>query len=759
MENNRIKLLDCTLRDGGFVNDWYFGHDNIINIFERLVEAEIDIIEIGFLDERREADTEHTIQPGGKQLDAIYRNLDKGNAMIVGMIDYGTCGIERIEPCEHSFMDGIRVIFKKEKRREAIAFCGQIKKLGYQVFVQAVSITSYNDEELEDLIGLVNDLEPYAFSLVDTYGLLHRRQLLHYFSFADERLKKTIGLGYHSHNNFQLGYANCIELLEQEMNRQIIIDGSLYGMGKSAGNTPIELLVDYMNHQEEGRYQSYHLLEAIDVTIREIYKQIPWGYSYKFFLSASNDCHPNYVSYLLDKKKLSAKSISEILKEIPEEKKLNFDAQLIERMYVSYQQNVCDDTEDVRRLAGRLSGREIVLLGPGRSIEAEKERIQAYIRESGAITISINFMPDIPDTDFIFISNAKRYVQLSTKLKTLSGFTQLMATSNVTGAAGTFHYVLSYSRLLDETAMIVDNPMIMLMRLLNEISVQKIVLAGFDGYEKSESTNYVNPNMEQTFSREKAEEINEDVRRSLKRLQMKVPYEFLTETRYREVTGYKLVIFDLDGTLLDTTEGVLNAVRYTIEECGLAPLSEEILQTFIGPPIQDSFGNAYGIEDTHKLQELATVFRNRYKDYELYKAKPYPGIYETCEALKEAGILLAVATYKREDYAIDIMRYFGFDQYMAAIYGADHDNKLKKSDIIQKCLDLLDQLPGQTDKRDAIMVGDTVNDSMGAQKAGVDFVGVTYGFGFRDRSELALPCCVGCADSAKELGELIRRLS
>lgn len=221
------------------------------------------------------------------------------------------------------------------------------------------------------------------------------------------------------------------------------------------------------------------------------------------------------------------------------------------------------------------------------------------------------------------------------------------------------------------------------------------------------------------------------------------------------MAGYKLVIFDLDGTLLDTTEGILNAVRYTLERCGLPDLPEEILRSFIGPPIQDSFRKAYGIEDTDKLQELATIFRNRYKDNDLYMAKPYPGIYQACEALQASDMLLAVATYKREDYAVDLLRHFGFDRYMTAVYGADHENKLKKADIIQKCLGLLDEPHRQNVRENAVMVGDTENDSLGAQRVGIDFIGVTYGFGFQDKSELALSGCVGGADSAKELSELI----
>ena len=218
---------------------------------------------------------------------------------------------------------------------------------------------------------------------------------------------------------------------------------------------------------------------------------------------------------------------------------------------------------------------------------------------------------------------------------------------------------------------------------------------------------------------------------------------------------YKLVILDLDGTLLDTTEGILNAVRYTIDKCGLPDLSEETIKTFIGPPIQDSFRKAYCIEDTDKLQELATIFRNRYKDNDLYKAKPYPGIYQACEELQAADVLLAVATYKREDYAVDLLRHFGFDKYMTAIYGADHENILKKADIIQKCLNLLDKPYRQNFRGNAVMVGDTENDRLGAQRAGIDFIGVTYGFGFQDKSELAMSACIGAADSVKELSKLI----
>ena len=115
---------------------------------------------------------------------------------------------------------------------EAIQFCHEVKKLGYKVFVQAVSITSYSDRELLDLVDLVNDLEPYAMSLVDTYGLLHQDNLLHYFQLLNYNLKPSIAIGYHSHNNFQLAYSNSMEVLREPADRTVLVDATLYGMGK-----------------------------------------------------------------------------------------------------------------------------------------------------------------------------------------------------------------------------------------------------------------------------------------------------------------------------------------------------------------------------------------------------------------------------------------------------------------------------------------------------------------------------------------------
>ncbi len=533
---SEIKLLDCTLRDGGYVNDWHFGHNNLVSVFERLVSAGVDIIEVGFLDQRRPFDMNRSIMPDTASVEKIYGKLDKKQTMIVGMIDYGTCGIEHIQPCEDSYLDGIRVIFKKQIRWQAMKFCQQLKDLGYKVFVQLVSITSYEDDELMDLIRMANELEPYAVSMVDTYGLMHQENLMHYYKLLNQYLKSTIGLGYHSHNNFQMAYANCIEMLSHETERTLMIDGTIYGMGKSAGNAPIELLAMHLNDRYEKNYDISQMLEAMDANIMPIYRMTPWGYNMFFFIAASNDCHPNYVSYLMEKRTLSVKSINEILGKLTGEKKLLYDQQLIEELYLDYQNHVIvNDEKDITELTEVFQGRNVLLLGPGLSAQKQLKNIQAYIREAQPIVISVNFISNEVNSDYVFLSNSKRYVQLATALSQNTRI-KVIATSNVTKTDGSFAYTLQYSSLLDMEAdgVCKDNSFVMLLKVMQKIGVTKVTLAGFDGYATSKRQNYINAYMEYHFNKEQAMKTNQYVSSVLAAMQRTLSMNFITDSLYTE---------------------------------------------------------------------------------------------------------------------------------------------------------------------------------------------------------------------------------
>lgn len=525
-----VKLLDCTLRDGGYVNDWRFGHDNIVSVFERVVDANIDIIELGFLDERREFDIDRSIMPNTDCMGKLYGDLDKKNTMVVGMIDYGTCSLENIKPKSESFLDGIRVIFKKHNRKPALEYCKRIKDLGYKVFVQLVSITSYTDEEIEDLIRLANEVDPYAVSMVDTYGLLHQDNLMHYFSILNKGLNKGIGLGYHAHNNFQMGYANCISMLANDIDREIIVDGSLYGMGKSAGNAPLELLAMHMNERYGKQYQIGQLLEAIDSNVFEFYSPATWGYNMFYFLAASNDCHPDYVKYLMDKRCLSVNSINEILGKLRGEKQLLFDKTYIEDLYVEYQNNVINDESAVKKLGKILRGRKILVLASGASVKSQLTKITDYIKKNNPIVLAINFIPDNIAVDYVFLSNSKRYVGLASKLARNNQ--AIIATSNVTPRGkSVFECVLNYNTLIDRSAEIIDNSLIMLLKLLISLDKKSVTLAGCDGYS-TRRMNYYNTDMEYDFIKDKASYLNSYTKKFIADNADKINIEFITESLY-----------------------------------------------------------------------------------------------------------------------------------------------------------------------------------------------------------------------------------
>lgn len=211
----------------------------------------------------------------------------------------------------------------------------------------------------------------------------------------------------------------------------------------------------------------------------------------------------------------------------------------------------------------------------------------------------------------------------------------------------------------------------------------------------------------------------------------------------------KNVIFDLDGTLLDTREGVIESAKYAARQMGYDELPYETMLSFVGPPIQNSFMKHYGC-DQELAQKAANIFREYYKNTALLLAEPYEGIYDLCSVLKEHGVKMSVATYKREDYALSLLRHFDFHKYCDPMHGADNNNVLKKEDIVRMCQEEMG-----ASKEDSVLIGDTDNDAKGAVKANTPFIAVTYGFGFRNEDDVAEYPHIGVASTPMEVAEII----
>lgn len=527
-----IQILDCTLRDGGFVNDWNFGLGSMKSIISRLDKAGIDMIEIGFIDERRAYDPDRAILPDSQSFEGMLQGLDIRNALILGMIDFGTCDINRLSPKKDSGIDGIRVIFKKKDQDAALQYLKQIKEKGYKIYVNPVSITGYSDEEVCSLIAKINVLDPDGVSIVDTYGLMHRKDLLCYYRLFDKHLSKQITLGYHAHNNFQLVYANSIELCELQSERNIVIDSSLYGMGKGAGNANTELIAMYYNENVHVKYGVEHLLEAIDVDITKEYAKNQWGYSLSYYLAASNDCHPDYVKFLLGKKTLAIKSVNELLASLPADNKLAFDRELIQRLYDEYQDVACNDFDAYTRLSAEISGHRILLLGPGSSIVNNADEIGTFIKQHTPVVISVNFMNDMYPINYVFMGNSKRYSQFFHNIYGCNQPVKVITTSNVTASGKQIDYIFNYGQLVDKTEVVRDNPLLMILKILAKIGCDNVTLAGFDGYAQNAEQNYYSDYIPLLYCQDDVLKRNNALSEGIRTIGSDIKITSLTKTLY-----------------------------------------------------------------------------------------------------------------------------------------------------------------------------------------------------------------------------------
>jgi 4-hydroxy 2-oxovalerate aldolase len=528
-----ISILDCTLRDGGYINDWEFGHGTITGVYKRLEAAGVNYIEVGFLDDRRQFDINRTIMPNTDAVNKVFANVKKGHAIPIAMIDYGTCSIDSIGPAESTFIEGIRVIFKKEKIEQALPFCKSIKEKGYKLFIQAISITAYSDMEMLQYVEKINEIKPYAFSIVDTYGLLDNKSMTRYFHLIDDNLDPEIVMGYHDHNNFQLAYSNTMRFLSMETDRHLVADSSVYGMGKSAGNCATELLAMHLNDYYHKNYNLNEVMEIVDTFMMPIWQKNYWGYKYEFYIAAMQKVHPNFVNYLLKKKTLSVSSINEILAAIPEEQKLFFDKKLIEQLYLDYQGNsINDDNVYNSNFTDMLCNCNILLLGPGSSIADNSEDIMKTIEKDKPVVLSVNFYPKEFPVDCVFMSNNKRYAFLADYLGEDAKINaKFIATSNVHIVDLKPDYTLNFESLLIPQLENTDNALILLLSFLVKAGVKAVSLAGFDGYKVNEH-NYYRKGYEVAVENSDNIKRNATMSNALSFFKDKLLISFITPTQY-----------------------------------------------------------------------------------------------------------------------------------------------------------------------------------------------------------------------------------
>ncbi|MGI6011842.1 MAG: aldolase catalytic domain-containing protein [Ruminococcus sp.] len=525
-----IQILDCTLRDGGYINDWKFGRKTIQSILDKLERAGIDIVECGFLTGMIQ-DEECSLFDNVSAIEKLLPQR-KRTSMYVAMIAIGEKELHPVMLPRHDSrsIDGIRLTFHKAEIEQAFEWAKIIMEKGYHVFMQPVGTVFYSDLELLMLVEKINQLNPYAFYIVDTLGSMYRNDVSHRFYLIDKNMNPGIRLGFHGHNNLQLAFSNAQVLGKIQTKRTLILDASVYGMGRGAGNLPTELITQYINKNIDSRYDTAVVMDIYDDYISAIRREYEWGYSMPYHIAASHVCHPNYASYLMDRRTLTMKDIEEIIRSIPEDDKVLYDRQKIERLYVQFQSRKIDDEKAVNQLRELIRNRKILLLAPGRSLSEEYDKIMQYREKESPYVITVNFVDETYGMDACFVSNHKRMDMIEQELKTLDGMLTIL-TSNIPAKIEKSLSV-DYKRYTNGDEMISDNAGLMLLKLLKECGAGEIVLAGFDGFHHRLNGNYYSRELNLKVDEAKAAQRQERIRRQLKELNMDI--RFLTKSVYEE---------------------------------------------------------------------------------------------------------------------------------------------------------------------------------------------------------------------------------
>ena len=416
----KVSILDCTLRDGGRIIDCKFHDDDILDISQELSEAGIEIVEIGFLRGRDIVNYQgnSTFFTDIKQVDRFAVNPER--TMYCAFVDYGMFDFNDLCLWRGIGVRGIRVGFTKKdfvsNRKELSNALKSVKDKGYLLFVQGVNTPGYNDRELLDVIEMVNEIAPYSFGIVDTYGSLYLEDLTHIYDLVEHNLSHNICIDVHSHNNFQSSFAFAQEILRVSgKNRRIILDATLNGMGKCAGNLNTEIIVDYLNRKWGKKYNLDRILDCIDRQLMPIKERNSWGYSIPAFMSGIYRAHPNNVIYLTNKYRLGSKDIQYILSKIDAEKRQRYDYDNIQRIYREYISLNVDDTEAIDALSNTFENKRILVIAPGNTVRLYNDRIKKEAEREGTLVISVNFLPDNIAVDYLFCANPIHWGRLKKK--------------------------------------------------------------------------------------------------------------------------------------------------------------------------------------------------------------------------------------------------------------------------------------------------------------------------------------------------------
>lgn len=328
-------ILDCTLRDGGYINNWMFNDEFIYNYIELMNKLNIDLVEIGFGNFTKI----YKNGPVGKSrnIDENYIKLFLNKKFKISILcDYSDINMQLLTNIKDlNMINLVRIAFHKKDMKDAIKKCKEIQVLGYKISVNAMAITNYNEKELDNLINLVNKNNFDIMYIADSYGSLDSNTVRNYLNMFSCKLSNT-SIGVHLHNNMNNAFNNYVNSQDTGIDKNLFIDCTLFGMGRGAGNLQTELV---LNHRNIDKKKIIMLLKFINKYILKFYNNksiINWGYNLDYFMSGLFQIHPNYINKFRDINISFDNVILMIENIISDNKESYFDIQYLDNLINKY---------------------------------------------------------------------------------------------------------------------------------------------------------------------------------------------------------------------------------------------------------------------------------------------------------------------------------------------------------------------------------------------------------------------------------------
>jgi 4-hydroxy 2-oxovalerate aldolase len=529
-----IQILDCTLRDGGCVNNFNFGIEYMDQIIHSLEAAGADMIECGYIDEKNGSETGRTQYCSEEAIVNHFLKEKKTGISYLAMIDYGKYDVNSLPVRTEKDIDGIRLAFHKKNRSDIIAWGKTIISKGYQLFIQPMTVMRYSDQELLELITEINEELPdaTAFYIVDSFGEMRANDMIRVLNLVDHNLIPGMKLGFHSHNNLQLSYSNAISFIDFHTERDRIVDSSIMGMGKGAGNLNTELFAEHLNLYFEKNYKIQPLLEVIDTVINQLHSEFYWGYSVEYYLSSINHCTPSYAAHFFKKHMLSIDQVSDLLKMLPEEKKISFDKAFADQLYLEYNEaKTQDDAMVLAELREKFANKKVLLLAPGKHLMDADEQIKCMLTAEDVVSIALNNDKTYA-TDYVLTTKQERFEKAVGRGK------RVIVTSNVEQKVkaqfeGQIR-TIDYKAWVKTESGVNDSAMVVTFNLLKAIGSKVVYMAGFDGFSANINENYADKNLRRPVTDEQARERNVFFAEFLNRMREVMEIHFMTESLYNK---------------------------------------------------------------------------------------------------------------------------------------------------------------------------------------------------------------------------------